>query len=429
VSVDTNIPRSRRAMLAGLLGAAAASVASALGRPAPSDATNGGAIVLGSQPSGTLDGTGTNEATAATAIYTTTFVAFSVRTSALANGLVGWTSNTGVGTTYGVFGRSDASTGRGAFGYVTHTTGANYGVYGQTQSTAGVGVQGVAAAATGLTYGVYGQALSPDGTGVYGFGSAASGEASGVVGVTASPNGTGVTGYNRNSSGQGVGVYGSSGSTSGRGVSGYASSFTGTGEGVYGQSNAIDGTGVTGHSGNPDFGTGVKGTVGSAGGIGVLGWAFKSATAVMGVSTDGTPPSDPPISPTGVYGEAVQTGEANGVYGRSTIGQGVRGEATSGIGVQAVATNGGLALAVLGRAAFSRSGRAIVPAGASSVDITVVGGIASNAAIIATIQGRHAGVHVEGVRLNYPSAGMARIYLNKVSSASATTPVGWLVLG
>jgi len=33
------------------------------------------------------------------------------------------------------------------------------------------------------------------------------------------------------------------------------------------------------------------------------------------------------------------------------------------------------------------------------------------------------------VRINYPTAGKARIQLNKVASTTATTPVGWIVIG
>ena len=53
---------------------------------------------------------------------------------------------------------------------------------------------------------------------------------------------------------------------------------------------------------------------------------------------------------------------------------------------------------------------------------------ASKSSVVATIQTYRPGVAIAGVRLNYPSTGKARIYLTKVASATATTPVGWLVL-
>jgi hypothetical protein len=51
--------------------------------------------------------------------------------------------------------------------------------------------------------------------------------------------------------------------------------------------------------------------------------------------------------------------------------------------------------------------------------------------LMATIQTYRSGiaVAVAGVRLNYPSAGKARIYLTRVPSTTSTTPIGWLVIG
>jgi hypothetical protein len=59
----------------------------------------------------------------------------------------------------------------------------------------------------------------------------------------------------------------------------------------------------------------------------------------------------------------------------------------------------------------------------------VAGGLSSTASLLATIQMYRAGVWVMGVRTNYPSAGKARIYLNKVASTTSTTPVAWFALG
>ena len=117
-----------------------------------------------------------------------------------------------------------------------------------------------------------------------------------------------------------------------------------------------------------------------------------------------------------------------GVVGLGFAGQGVRGEAEDGVGVVATATTG-TALEVDGKVTFSRSGRASVPAGKSYVDVVVPGGLLASANFLATIQGFRAGVYVAGVRSNYPANGKARIYLNKVASASTATPVGWFVLG
>jgi hypothetical protein len=132
----------------------------------------------------------------------------------------------------------------------------------------------------------------------------------------------------------------------------------------------------------------------------------------------------------GVYGRA--NGEsAVGVHGSA---YGATGVAVAGNG-KGTATGGyfdaesGTALQVDGKTEFSRSGRASVPANRTYADITVPGGLsASKSSVIATIQAYRPGVAVSCVRLNYPSAGKARIYLTKVASTTHTTPVGWLVI-
>jgi hypothetical protein len=87
------------------------------------------------------------------------------------------------------------------------------------------------------------------------------------------------------------------------------------------------------------------------------------------------------------------------------------------------------ALRVQGKAAFSRSGRATVPAGKLTVDVTVPGGLDGSPNILATLQLLRPGVYVAAVRPNFPSAGIARVYLNKVASPTAVTPVAWFVIG
>lgn len=128
----------------------------------------------------------------------------------------------------------------------------------------------------------------------------------------------------------------------------------------------------------------------------------------------------------------------NGVLSGSTAGSGVWGYSTSGAGgyVTSESSTGvyarsttGLALAVNGKASFSRSGRASVPAGKSYADITPVGGLGGVPKILATPQVKRAGVYVAAVRSNYPTAGKAGIYLNKVASTTKSTPVAWFVIG
>ena len=177
---------------------------------------------------------------------------------------------------------------------------------------------------------------------------------------------------------------------------------------------------------------------------GVIGESPGGRTGVVGYSGGGSAPAGP--AKTGVYGEATQDTASRGVSGFSTTGQGVRGEATTGQGVQGIATSGqavrgdatsgtgvraaattGVALAVSGRATFSRSGKVTVPVGVTFIDVTVPGGLTSSAIAFATLQYLRSGVYVMGARPNHPSAGKLRIYLSKALATS--TPVAWFVIG
>src|SRR5512146_532720 len=86
VAIDAVAPRSRRAILAAGVGGAIATVASALGRPAPARAANGDPMLLG---------VSSNAATSVTSLLTT---------SASENGLtVGIAWNGGTGRAIGGF--------------------------------------------------------------------------------------------------------------------------------------------------------------------------------------------------------------------------------------------------------------------------------------------------------------------------------------
>jgi hypothetical protein len=86
-----------------------------------------------------------------------------------------------------------------------------------------------------------------------------------------------------------------------------------------------------------------------------------------------------------------------------------------------------VALAVVGRAAFSRSGKVTMPVGVTYVDVAVPGGLATTAIAFATLQYLRTGVYVVGARPNWPSAGKLRIYINK--ALTSATPVAWFVIG
>ena len=68
---------------------------------------------------------------------------------------------------YGMYGRSDSTSGTGIYGFATATSGLTYGVLGANSSTGGRGVLGSAAASSGVNSGVYGLTNSSSGYGVF----------------------------------------------------------------------------------------------------------------------------------------------------------------------------------------------------------------------------------------------------------------------
>jgi hypothetical protein len=186
MAIDTLSPRSRRAILAATLGALAGTVLARLGGPESARATNGGAIILGNSPSAPLDGSGINEASGTTGIYTTTGIGF-VGTSPFGIGVFGNSSSN-----VGVYGNSDS----------------NVGVYGNASSSIGVYGQNSAtdlAAVAGRSFG--------NSTGVQGY--------SGTGAIPAPKAKTGVFGY-AGQDNNSRGVYGES--PAGHGVHGKSSS-------------------------------------------------------------------------------------------------------------------------------------------------------------------------------------------------------------
>jgi hypothetical protein len=174
-------------------------------------------------------------------------------------------------------------------------------------------------------------------------------------------------------------------------------------------SNAANNSGVlVGTSQNA--GTGVRGT--TSAGMGVRGEA-DTGDGVSGASESGN----------GVIGES---GSGRAVAGNRYSGSGVYGSSSTGSGVKTESASG-TALDVVGRAMFSRSGRATVLKGKSYTDITVTGGLTTRSLVHATLQSYRSGVAVTAVRINYPTAGKARIYLTKVASTTASTYVAWFV--
>ena len=97
------------------------------------------------------------------------------------------------------------------------------------------------------------------------------------------------------------------------------------------------------------------------------------------------------------------------------------------VGVQASAGEAATALSVIGKAKFSRSGRALVPAGRSFVLVDVQGELTSGSLVLATPMLNRTGVYVQSAVPN-PNTGQIRINLNKVASTASSTPIAWMVL-
>jgi hypothetical protein len=203
-------------------------------------------------------------------------------------------------------------------------------------------------------------------------------------------------------------------SDTGWGVFGYSNGATGVeGEGqvrgVVGEGNAGTGvfgsgdtSGVEGHGGNQ----GVYGK--STGGTGVLGEGGENGVqatgGTFGVFASGTD--------YGIYASAPN----HGVFGRATT--------TGGAGVDAAGTSGALALRVTGKAQFSRSGRAVVLSGQSSIVVSNVS-LTSKSLVLATPQKSVAGVFVQGA---VPNVSAHTVTISLSATVGASYPVAWMVV-
>jgi len=157
VALDSSTPRTRRAILAGALGAAASAGIQGIARPGRAEATTS-YVVLNAN----------NTASNDTQIYCTAdnINAFGASAAAAGNGVSG-NSESGVGV-FGFLGNKAASTttGSGVYGYAYTTGGTTYGVQGVSDSDSGTGVYGHVGSTSGATYGVQGETASTSGLGV-----------------------------------------------------------------------------------------------------------------------------------------------------------------------------------------------------------------------------------------------------------------------
>jgi hypothetical protein len=135
-----------------------------------------------------------------------------------------------------------------------------------------------------------------------------------------------------------------------------------------------------------------------------------------------------------VWGEGHQAGQAAiygthaapmtpGVLGVNT-GNGTTGVLGGQAGVGAYAPNNGFALAVAGKATFTRSGVLTIPKNAQYAKVSDVA-LTSSSFVIATLNQYRSGVWIAAAVPNV-AADSITIYLNK--KATAATKVSWVVL-
>lgn len=402
MTIDTTTPRSRRALLFGALGGAIATVATAA-RPATTFAGEDGDVVLDANntAAGTTQLAGTAEAPVLRVVSQDNVGVIG------ASGVAVVDIPPPIETSTGVYGSSAAG----------------HGVYGASDS--GIGVYAANNSATKAAIVAEGE----PGTAIHGHANA------GPV-----PNSPALTGIYGSATGAGVAIAADSASgLAFRATSSASHGIKGRGQldGVIGESPGAR-SGVVGYSGGGSAPagpakTGVYGeATQDAASRGVSGFALAgqgvrgeatSGQGIQGIATTGQAARGDTTGGTGVHGQATS---GKGVRGVANGGDGVAGEATSGVGVRAVATTG-IALAVTGRATFSRSGKVTVPVGVTFIDVTVPGGLTTSAIAFATLQYLRSGVYVMGARPNHPSAGKLRIYLSK--ALATATPVAWFVIG
>jgi len=196
-----------------------------------------------------------------------------------------------------------------------------------------------------------------------------------------------------------------------------------------GDGNGVEGTSVTGHglrgissdSSDPATNTSNAGVVGVAGDIGDI----PANIALTGVFGRSDPSSNPDIAGAGVWGQSDDFGVIGdggiGVLGDGFIG--VIGAAASSAGIGVLATldvAGGRALRVEGRAEFTRSGRATIPAGQSRRTVAL-GGCTTSTLVLAVLSANRSGRYVRAV---VPGSGSFTIYLN--ATVSSSTGVTWI---
>lgn len=158
--------------------------------------------------------------------------------------------------------------------------------------------------------------------------------------------------------------------------------------------------------------------------------AVAAFTVGLGSAVEGSIANPSSVAPA-LHG--IAGGSGPGVHGNSSGGEGVLGVGhtngvhgiggATGAGVLAENPSGGVALKVTGKAVFSESGLATVPAGSHMVTVAVPG-LTTSSLVLATIHKSAPGVTVESA---VPASGSFTIHLNKGAPAGGL-PVAWFVL-
>ena len=250
-----SVPRTRRALLSAGLGAAIATIASALGTPSRARAAAGSSLIVGSQAN--------NAGTADTQlIASSNVIAFKLLQQGPGTALMGHATQTS-GATRGVYGRTDSPDG---FGVQARSAGAA----GSGAAVQAIGVNNHALEATttsGARFGAKVVNTSSGGTALRAEGGNAISAISQTAGLPAS------YGENLATTGVGYGVFGRSHSTSteAAGVGGETTATSGVVYGVFGRSHSagFEAAGVKGEAVTASGGIGVIGTAVFTGGIGV----------------------------------------------------------------------------------------------------------------------------------------------------------------
>ena len=199
--------------------------------------------------------------------------------------------------------------------------------------------------------------------------------------------------------------------------------------------SGADSTAVIGNATGTGFGYGVLGTSTAAGGV--VGWSVSPPdiswflpeyTGYTGVFGSSPTHPDPNIFATGVWGDSPDVG----VYGTGSVG--VRGDGGIGVlgvgfdgggteGIRAVSSgNSSLALRVVGKVNFSRSGRSSMSKGTRTRTITL-SGTTTSSKVFAVLATSESGRYVRAV---VPATGSFKVYLNTTLLSSAV--LSWFVL-